>query len=158
MFLVFMMQYSAVATFLFLCPALVIASPVAPWASSSSTIHNFGLGVWPENLIVRENGNILGGLTTSSIVYEINPHSKIYKQIAVFSNRSSVFAFAETQQDLFHVVVNDFFPSNISGVPGTNEIYTIDMRKQPPAVSLLLDIPEASFFDGMDTLNKKSGL
>lgn len=130
------------------------------------TIYDYGLGIWPENLNVRANGQILSTLINRPEVWQINP----FKQqeatlIHTFEGKGSTLGIVETFPDIFHVIVGNFTTTpEFNGVNGTFGVWELDFTAENVAegslatVSHVVDIPQAEALDGMEVLNHESGL
>lgn len=130
------------------------------------TIYDYGLGIWPENLYIRPNGQILSTLINRPEIWQINP----FKQqdatlVHTFEDKASTLGIVETWPDIFHVIVGNFTTTpEFNGVNGTYGVWQLDFTAENVAegslatVTHIVDIPEAEALDGMEVLNHESGL
>lgn len=132
----------------------------------NTTIYDFGLGIWPENLHPRSNGQILITLINRPEIYQINP----FKQqdgtlLHQFEGKGSTLGIVETFPDVFHVIVGNFTTAReFNGVNGTFGVWELDFTANsvdPNALAVVTQIVEvtpAEALDGMEVLNHESGL
>lgn len=115
-----------------------------------STVYNFGVGKFIENLAVRHSGKILVNVHNTNELMEIDPNAKTEPKV-VHKFPTNLFGIVEVGKDIFYV------SSGSIGQPGTFAIYKVDMSTSRSAsVSKLVDIPEAIFLNG-STLLKPNG-
>lgn len=132
----------------------------------NTTIYDFGLGIWPENLNVRSNGQILVTLINRPEIFQINP----FKQqdgtlIHYFEGKGSTLGIVETFPDVFHVIVGNFTTTpDFNGINGTFGVWQLDFTAESvdadslAVVTHIVDISPAEALDGMEVLNHESGL
>lgn len=123
-------------------------------------IYDFGKGIWPENIILRHNGNVLGGLLSTPQIFEIDPITHECKITHTFEDKTGVFGFAETEPDLFYAVASNFSLGTFEGVEGSADLYELDFRSlsQDPKIRKVMDFPAAGWFNGLATLDGEKGL
>lgn len=130
------------------------------------TIYDFGLGIWPENLNVRSNGQILATLINRPQVLQINPFLQQDATIVHhFEGKASCLGIVETFPDIFHVIVGNFTTTPaFDGINGTFGVWELDFTAKSVVAGELararhiVEIQEAELLDGMEVLNHESGL
>lgn len=109
-----------------------------------------------ENLAVRPNGQLVLNVVTKPIIYGYNPSKPNSdsnpKKLHTFTNVTSVLGIDEITPDVFAVVVGNF--SDVGHhEPGTFSIWSVDLKKSKPNVTLITAIPEAQALNGLSTIN-----
>lgn len=117
-----------------------------------STIAQFPLGTWVENIAVRRNGHLLVTLVSAPEVYEIIPFNSSSSSSSThltfsFDGHSNVTGITEVQTDVFAVCVDGKYLWKLQFSEGGN-----------PQASLITMIPEAQLLNGMATLNSAQGI
>ncbi|KAB8606214.1 hypothetical protein FH972_025845 [Carpinus fangiana] len=122
----------------------------------SSLVYQFPKGTWVENLAVRSSGTVL--VTTilpNAAVYEINPNSSTTpKVVAQFSSSLAALGITETTPDTFYVVSNNVSTATGAVAPGSNKIWRLSFPG--PKVALVSTVTNASFLNGLTTLNSQT--
>ncbi|CBF73461.1 uncharacterized protein ANIA_07888 [Aspergillus nidulans FGSC A4] len=113
-----------------------------------STVSQFPLGTWAENIAVRQNGNLLVTLLTAPEVHEIIPSNSFSsaRLAFAFEGHSNVTGITEVKADVFVVCVDG------------GSLWELNFREgDTPHGSLLTRIPEAQL-NGLATLNPANGI
>ncbi|KAL4819984.1 hypothetical protein BDW67DRAFT_193526 [Aspergillus spinulosporus] len=147
-----MLPYKFLPFFLILgCLAQPPISSLKGLGSSNiepSTISQFPLGTWVENIAVRQNGHLLVTLLSAPEVHEIVPfNSSSSSQLALsFDGHFNVTGITEVTADVFVVCVDGGY------------LWKLDFRDgDTPQGSLITRIPEAQL-NGLATLNPAHGI
>ncbi|ODM18969.1 hypothetical protein SI65_05586 [Aspergillus cristatus] len=119
-------------------------------AASVSTLYQFpNKGAFIDNLVIRKNGHILLTRIDFPQVWFVDPFTNIGTVVHDFSYDNSTitscFGIAEVHpgSDIFAVVTGSFDASSFSSIPGSFEIWKLDVSGREPTVSPLVAIPEA---------------
>ncbi|KAK1992161.1 hypothetical protein LX36DRAFT_704266 [Colletotrichum falcatum] len=127
-------------------------------------VHLFDDGFWAENLAVRANGKLLITMIAPyPQVYQLDPLSPnpVPELIATFPNHLAALGIDEIKPDVFAVVANNFTNSARGSTLGSNTVYRVDMRTYDTngeaKVSVLADIPDAVFLNGLTTIKGRPG-
>ena len=143
-------------------PALVERAAVRPQLGFTM-IHEFPLGTWVENGVVRKtDGNILVTLLSSPDLYLVST-SNDFKPIHVhhFPGSTGLAGIAEYSLDVFYVVTGNWSTKSFTSTPGSWSVWEVDMRKGAPQdakVSKIADFPDSGFLNGIEVLNPVEGL
>ncbi|KAF1986939.1 hypothetical protein K402DRAFT_59449 [Aulographum hederae CBS 113979] len=132
---------------------------------SLTTITQFPLGTWIENIAVRRNGNLLLTLLNTPELLETPPYpGSTPTLIHSFPDTDGLLGIAETSPDTFAIISGDFEGSITGAVPGTFKIWSVKLNRSPkvkgssgtkPKIEVKLivgPIPEALFLDGLEHL------
>ncbi|KAK2011571.1 hypothetical protein LZ32DRAFT_679651 [Colletotrichum eremochloae] len=153
-------------------PLLVALSGLAAAAVLPATtphvpnhlVHQFGDGFWAENIAVRSNGKLLITMIAPyPQVYQLDPLSPnpAPELIATFPNHLAALGIDEIKPDVFAVVANNFTFSSGASTLGSNTVYRVDMRTYEAngktKVSVLAEIPDAVFLNGLTTVKSGPG-
>ena len=130
---------------------------------SPSTLVEFPNPTWLENFAVRPNGQLvitLIGLPEAYIYDPIvpGPPTKLFN----IPGYLALLGIVEFTPDVFYFVAGNFSSAETpldEGV-GTYGIFKIDLRadSSPHAPTKILDMPKATFLNGLDILSKEDGL
>lgn len=118
--------------------------------SSLTQVHQFANGTSVENLAVRTNGNILITLLYEAEIHEVNPtqpgSGNTTKLVHSFDGSTRVNGISELSPDVFAISANH------------DTIWTMDLNGGGDAqVSKVVTIPDASFLNGVATLDGAAG-
>lgn len=125
------------------------APPVAP-----RTLYTFVNGTQLENIAVRSNGNLLLTRINKPELYEFNPSdvSSGAKLLQTFPGYVSLLGITELTPDVFAFITGNFsFPAG--GVAKSFSIWTVAIHNQDYKYAKVADIPDATFLNGLATLN-----
>ncbi|KAF2789244.1 hypothetical protein K505DRAFT_313468 [Melanomma pulvis-pyrius CBS 109.77] len=125
---------------------------------SSTTIHQFPLPTWLENIAVRPNGHLLVTLLTTPELHLIDPTAKTTTLIHTFAkdtstNITGLLGLAELAPDNFAFVAGHI-PQ--TATPGTYSIWSADFRggsSSAAVVQKLADVPGGQLLNGLAPLN-----
>lgn len=130
-----------------------------------TTLHDFGFPSWLENLAIRCNGAILTTRLDIPMLYQVDHKTGDAVEVAVWNatERFGALGIAEGAPDVFYVILAAFTDDEFVKTSGVNSIFKVDMNTFELApdgtvdsnatVTLLTDIPEADFLNGMATLD-----
>lgn len=148
-------------------PLLSISLSLGPAATlgagdvNARTLYQFTDGTWVENLAVRQNGNILVNLVDRPETYQINPAASNGSAPALvhsFPGYTSVFGISEVSTDVFTVVTGNFSLSTFAVTDKSFGVWQLDLSGSEPVATQVAAMPEATFLNGMTTLNSQSVL
>ncbi|KAH6999286.1 hypothetical protein EDB80DRAFT_687405 [Ilyonectria destructans] len=132
--------------------------PIVP-----TTIHEFGPGIWLENLFVRHNGDLLVNSQSAPELYRINPQRPerrtlihTFPSSAQLKSNTGLGGIVETTPDTFALIVGDLNHTTVTGTKGSFSVWTINLQGYPrkaPKVRKITSIPESSFLNGLTTLD-----
>lgn len=152
--------------------SLTIASPVnrhAIRAAASiptvTSIYNFTLGTWVENLAVRANGQILATLLTTPQVYQVDPNSNSAHPstlVYTFPSYLACLGIVELGFDTFYVVTGNISIATATSTPGSYSVWKLDMAGftaggTPTVATKIADFPQALTLNGMTALQPSGG-
>lgn len=131
-----------------------------------TVLHIFDQVSWLENLAIRSNGEILTSRLDTPAVYQVNHLTGDAVEIATWnaSDFKGALGISETTTDIFYVILSAFVDDDFVKTGGVNSIFKVDMTtfelsadgtsiEENATVSLLTEIPEADFLNGMATLD-----
>ena len=137
-------------------------------------IHEFPLGTWVENLVVRSSDppSILVTVTSSPDLYLVSTTSAYPPiHVAHLPGYVSLLGITQLADDLFYFIAGDFSVFTLEATPGSFSIFELDLRggiptppwPSPPSpldsgIRKVADIPEAAFLNGLTTLNPVGGI
>ncbi|KAK8001700.1 hypothetical protein PG991_013922 [Apiospora marii] len=135
------------------------ARPPTPFVT---TLYQYPLGNWIENIAVRASGELLLTLLNTPHVDQIdpsltNPTPVHVHDFAGVPKAASVFGIAEIDPDVFAVAVGNY-SMKTGAEPGSWGVWRLDLKendadKGPEAhVRLIADMPEALLLNGMSSL------
>ncbi|KAJ3532998.1 hypothetical protein NM208_g8178 [Fusarium decemcellulare] len=113
-------------------------------------------GTWAENLVVRENGNLLVTLADRPELYEINPFKKTSELIHRFHGYTSLLGITEVAPDVFTVAAGNLTLSPLVPTPGSFSVWQVDYKRvgnNNIRVAKVADLTGATFINGMTTLD-----
>ncbi|KAL6856314.1 quino protein amine dehydrogenase beta chain-like protein [Trichoderma novae-zelandiae] len=125
-----------------------------PWPPQENNrlVYQFANGTTIENIAVRSNGNLLVTLTDRPELYEVNPFTpQNAKLIHRFPGYFGLLGIAEVSPDVFTLNAGNFSVET-GPAPGSWAIWQVAFHRDQPAVSKVVDIPEALLLNGMTTL------
>ncbi|MCJ1324001.1 hypothetical protein MMC10_000663 [Thelotrema lepadinum] len=139
-------------------PVTAHAETVVARAAQPSIVWTFPQETWVENLAVRSNGQILATLFTSPQIYQVDPTGKSPASLVyTFPQQTSCLGIAELGTDIFYVVAGNVSFTTFAGLPGSFNVYKIDMTNYhpggKPSVSKVANFPQAKQLNGMTVLN-----
>lgn len=134
-------------TFLFAAACAQLAGAFsAKRDAATSVLHSFPNGTSVENIAVRENGNLLITLLYQAQVLEIDPQAPTETNlIHHFNGSTRVNGISELAPDVFAVSANH------------DTVWTMDLTSGAARVSHIATIANASFFNGVTTLDASAG-
>ena len=129
-------------------------------ASSPRLVYQFPQGAEIENIAARSNGHLLLGLISAPELYTLDPTaaSPSPNLLYTFPNATSLTGIAETTTpDIFAVIAGSYHINNFTGIPGSFSIWRVDLRSNPPAVSMMAPVPDAGALNGLAVIQDTSG-
>ena len=139
----------------------ISCSPLAPrdLPLLTKVIYQFPNPSWTANIAVRPNGVLLLNLLTSPNMYMLDPETQAARIIYTFPNALSVLGTTEVSPDVFAVAVGNYSIATASSVKGSYSVWKVDFNSNEeqsdnvkPTVAKVVDISEAAFLNGMETL------
>lgn len=157
-------QLVAVASLAFSCLPHVRSHTIAPRQEHNpvSLVYQFPPGNWVENVAVRPNGKILAIITTTPLLYEIDPQPEpVVTVVYNFSVAGNALqSIIEFDDDVFYIhVLTCTILLNSSCLEGnSSSVWGIDLNHKTPRVREVTKVPEGKLLNGVDVLNKEKGL
>jgi hypothetical protein len=112
-----------------------------------------------ENVALRSNGQLLLTIATGARLEQLNPNSDspAPETIVRVVGPQSLIGIVEVEHDLFVVSAGNFtfgpqVPGGVAGVPGTGQVWSIDLSVEPAVAKLITRIPEAGALNGVTTV------
>ena len=104
-----------------------------------------------ENLGIRSNGQLILSIDTTASVYTLDPSLANPTPVHLhdFPDANACMGITELAPDQFAIVVGNFTPDSLSGVPGTFSIYKIDFTRSPTAFTKIAAVPQAQVLNGL---------
>jgi hypothetical protein len=125
-------------------------------------IYQFPNETWLENLVIRQNNQILVTVLSVPELWQVDPfHANSPATLVCrVPGATGLLGIVELQGDVFYAIAGNFTIATTESTSGSYSIWKIDIRSilRPAIVSKLTDIPEAVFLNGMAVLNKSKGL
>lgn len=164
----------AAKMFPYLRPLFVSLTALSAVATSKCTkfplpvtvLHTFDEVSWIENLAIRSNGEILASRLDTPALYQVNHLTGGAVELATWSasDFKGALGISETANDIFYVILSAFVDDNFVKTGGVNSVFKVDMTTfeladdgttvdENATISLLTEIPEADFLNGMATLD-----
>lgn len=130
--------------------------------SPSRLVYEFPLGTWVENLAVRSYGPILVTSVTAPTLYQIDPSAPNPQATLVHNFTSALWTagITETTPDTFYVAAANGSTTILPPTPGSNRLFRVKFSgpNAAPEVDLTATVKDASFLNGLTTLNTKTVL
>ncbi|PVH74617.1 hypothetical protein DL98DRAFT_467684 [Cadophora sp. DSE1049] len=128
----------------------------------TTTIYQFSLPTWIENLAIRSNGNILVTLLTTPELYLIDPKNPTNSiLIAKFSEILGLTGIIEVQPDIFYIAGGNFNLSTFANESGSYKIWEVDMRSfdtdSAAKIRKVADLSAVAFPNGLELLSRDAG-
>ncbi|KAH6971938.1 hypothetical protein EDB80DRAFT_744073 [Ilyonectria destructans] len=133
-----------------------------------TVIHEFPNPTWLENIAVRQSGQLLVTSLTHPRLYQVDP-SGAYPPVLVadIAGADGLLGIAELERDVFYVIAGNLTATaaTASTTAGTfqSKIWKVDIRRfcvtkngrvsRPARVSLVADLPDTQFLNGMCRLS-----
>lgn len=131
-----------------------------------TVLHTFDEVSWLENLAIRSNGEILTTRLDTPALYQVNHLTGTAVEITTWnaSDYKGALGISETTADVFYVILSAIVDDDFVKTGGVNTVFEVDMTafelaadgttiNQNASISLLTEIPEADFLNGMATLD-----
>jgi len=130
---------------------------------SPSTLFEFPNPTWLENFAIRPNGQLVITLISHPEIYIYDPITPgPPTKLFTIPGYLALLGIVEFTPDIFYFVAGNF---SSAGSPedegiGTYAIFKIDLRadSSPHAPAKILDMPKATFLNGLEVLSKEDGL
>ncbi|KAH8743169.1 hypothetical protein F5883DRAFT_512601 [Diaporthe sp. PMI_573] len=127
--------------------------------SQPRTVFQFANGTWVENIAVRRNGDLLVTLIDRPELYLINPQHGGATRIGDFEDAKalSLMGISEMAPDVFAVIAGNYSISSGMSTPKSYSVWQVDFNRggRCDKISEIEGIPEASFLNGMTTLEQR---
>lgn len=170
----FLCTPSAANMFSYIRPLLIALAALSAVATSKCTqfplpvtvLHTFDEVSWLENLAIRSNGEILTSRLDTPVLYQVNHITGGAVEVATWnaSEYKGALGISETTNDIFYVILSAIVDDDFVKTSGVNSIFKVDMStfelsadgtsvEENATISLLTEIPEADFLNGMATLD-----
>ena len=125
--------------------------------------HQFPIGPWMENLVIRHNGEILTTALSSPELFQVDNHGKkAVKLVHTFANKTGCTSIAELGRDTFYVIAGNFNVSNLAAVPGSWSVYKLHLpyhlphtEPKPARVSLVANFPRSIMLNSITVLSNR---
>lgn len=128
--------------------------------NSTQTIYEFPQDTYIENLAVRANGQILVNPLTLSQLWLVDPHLPGQGFVVHNFSEGGLSGIVEYEPDVFAVLNGNFSIETGDSGPGSWVIWSVDLGglnvtsnastiENPPKVSKIVAIPEATFLNGL---------
>ena len=129
-------------------------------AASLSLVYQFSeVGSWVENIAVRPNGRLLVTRADVPQLWEVDPGTKTASLVHTFPNVSSLTGISEISHDSYAVAGLVVDLQTFAATPGTCAVFKVTYCKASsstkPTVSLINEIQEANFLNGLTTLDPR---
>lgn len=131
-----------------------------------TALHTFEYPSWLENLAIRSNGEILTTRLDTPILYQVNHITGAPVEVATWDPAQyfGALGISEGANDVFYVILSAFFDqATFIKTSGVNTIFKVDLNtfaldragliESNATISLLTEIPQADFLNGMATLD-----
>ena len=117
-----------------------------------------GNQTWIENIAVRSNGQLLISLFSSPELYQIDPFHPhpTAKLVTTFPQALGILGIVELEEDVFAVTKGNFSSATGTVDPGSFSVWKLDLRRSPPALSRIADVPDATILNGITTVKRGS--
>jgi len=124
-------------------------------------------GSWIDNVVLRQNGNLLLTRLDTPEVWSVNTASGNATLAHSFANATSCFGIAEIEDDVFAVVVGNFSTKTYQPTPGSFTVQKLDFNvkaeqnervSEVAEVSQIAALPDATALNGMTAFTKASDL
>lgn len=124
------------------------------------TIFQWENGTWAENIAVRSNGDLLVTLMDRPELYSISPTSQAAHLVTDLNDEVDaigLLGIAEMSHDIFVVVAGNFSIARSESDPASYSVWEIDFNRggKCEKVNEIERFPQASFLNGMTTLNRQ---
>ncbi|GKT51439.1 uncharacterized protein ColSpa_11620 [Colletotrichum spaethianum] len=152
--------FPALFVFVQASPSLVAKDGHGRDHVNARTIYQFQGHTRAENIAVRKNGNLLITLSDRPELYEVDPFNPSSpKLIHHFAGYSGLAGITETTPDVFLVNAGNITFGPIRPVPKSFSVWKLDLSCADGAtVSKVTDMPEASYLNGLTTLDSRAGV
>ncbi|KAK7955226.1 hypothetical protein PG988_015920 [Apiospora saccharicola] len=129
----------------------------APPKPFVTTLYQYPLGNWVENIAIRASGELLLTLLNTPHVDQIDPSLPDPTPVHVYDftgvpRAASVLGIAEIDSDIFAVAVGNYSIETGASEPGSWAVWRLDVaggNENNTDVHLIADMPEALLLDGM---------
>ena len=107
-----------------------------------------------ENVAVRSNGQLLLTIVTGARLVQLNPANPVPEDLITIVGPQSIIGIVEVAHDVFVVSAGNFsfgpqVPGGVAGVPGTGQVWSIDLNGPTAQAKLITKIPESGALNGV---------
>ncbi|PLB47690.1 hypothetical protein P170DRAFT_510465 [Aspergillus steynii IBT 23096] len=137
-------------------PALAVPSVPSAAVNKTHTVFQYrNNGTWLENILVRNNGDILTTRLDVPELWAVDPTgTRNASLLQTFPNVRSLLGITEIDRDIYALVAGNFSIQTLS-TPGTYSIWKVDLSTSAkPHTSIIAHIPEADFLNGLAKFDK----
>ncbi|KAI8294244.1 hypothetical protein K4K56_002811 [Colletotrichum sp. SAR 10_98] len=106
-------------------------------------------GTWFENLAVRPNGQIVATRMDLGQLWLIDPFAKTGKKLVDVPGVISTIGIAEYKPDVFAFGGGNFSLNPVSLAAGSMKVFSLNLTKELPVVTLITPLPDAGFANGL---------
>lgn len=125
--------------------------------NQAHTVFQFASGTWVENIAVRRNEDLLVTLVNRPELYLIDPLHGSARRVGNFraATASSLLGTTEMASDVFAVITGNYSINCGTSVPKSYSVWEVNFNQGERCEKIpeIEKIPEASFPNGMATLN-----
>ncbi|KAF5488072.1 hypothetical protein CGCF413_v013076 [Colletotrichum fructicola] len=126
------------------------STPSPSTAMSTSVVFQLNqTGTWFENLAVRPNGQIVATRMDLGQLWLIDPFAKTGKKLVDVPGVISTIGIAEYKPDVFAFGGGNFSLNPVSLAAGSMKVFSLDLTKELPVVTLITPLPNAGFANGL---------
>ncbi|KAJ4982658.1 hypothetical protein SVAN01_11848 [Stagonosporopsis vannaccii] len=142
-------------------PSFVAVAPLRSNAQGPArTIFQWENGTWAENIAVRSNGDLLVTLMDRPVLYSISPKTQAANLVIDLKDEADaigLLGITEMAHDVFVVVAGNFSIARAESDPASYSVWEIDFNRggRCDKVNEIERIPQASFLNGLTTLNRQ---
>jgi hypothetical protein len=141
-------------------PFVAAAPPRSNAQGPAHTVFQWENGTWAENIAVRSNGDLLVTLMNRPELYSISPKNQAANLVADLEDETNVIGLlgiTEMAHDVFVVIAGNFSIARSESDPASYSVWEIDFNRggKCEKVKEIERFPQASFLNGMTTLNRQ---
>lgn len=124
------------------------------------TVFEWENGTWAENIAIRSSGDLLVTLMDRPELYSINPQTQAANLITDLEDETNAIGFlgiTEMAHDVFIIIAGNFSIARGESDPASFSVWEIDFNRggKCEKVKEIEEFPQASFLNGMTTLNRQ---
>jgi hypothetical protein len=132
-------------------------TPITTHTLPPTLLYQFPNNTWLENFAIRPNGQLLITLITTPEIYLWDPLAPSeVTHITTLPSYISLLGITAPIPDVYYFVAGNW-TSTSGTVAGSFAIWKLDMRVSTPQTTKIMNLPKASFLNGLDTLSSSEG-